>query len=337
MILNTQEFLRILPGYFKTKNFASFVRQLNMYNFYKVKSKRNQQEFRHPFFRRDQADDLKYIKRKNVNKKFKECSESPVKEETVHLSNINVKEQIDKLQGVLDFIAEQNKTLVKTNKDIVAQLYNSKMICEAQIKEFLAMMFVTINISNAKLTNELKDYLASLKINQSMIPNSVFLERNLTNIDAIIQNNIDKDFSIPSAMEQLLRIYKSYLPNRTVSRLQAQDNRIEIPFERRQALAVIENLKDKLPKPQSIEDYNKLAEFNGKTKEAENAHPIVIRPPVSDNKISSMVSIRNELMLEDLNKADHLFVNFCNERDNDLVSLSEFVYTPVTPLFQEEI
>ena len=337
IILNTQEFLKILPGYFKTKNFASFVRQLNMYNFYKVKSKRNQQEFRHPFFRRDQANDLKYIKRKNVNKKLKQCSESPVKEEPLSLSNINVKEQIDKLQGVLDFIAEQNKTLIKTNKDIISQLYSSKGECEAQIKELLSMMFVTISVNNAKLTTELRDYLTSLKINQSMIPNSVFLERNMTNIDAIIQNNSDKEFSIPTAIEKLISIYKSNLPDSNLIRPFNQETRPEFLPERRQALTVIKNQPDKTPKPNSNEDPSKLTGPSGRSLEPENSHPAVIKRPVSENRISSLVSIKNELMLEDLNRADQLFNNLYNERDNDLVSLSEFIYTPVTPLFQEEI
>ena len=308
-----------------------------MYNFYKVKSKRNQQEFRHPFFRKDQAADLKYIKRKNVNKNFKERSECTQKEDQSTMSNATIKEQIDKLQGVLDFISEQNKTLVNTNKDIVTQLYNSKTSCEAQVKEFIAMLFVTISVSNTKLTGALKDYLASLKINQSMIPNSVFLERNLTNIDAIIQNNTEKDFNIPKAMDQLLCIYKSYLPSHSEHTAQFLNLKKDYLNDKRQALAVIENLMEKPLKPQSNEDCNRIIEPSEKTLEPENINPTTIKTSVTENKNSSLASIRNEIIVEDLNKADYLFRNFYDGRDNDLISLSEFVYTPVTPLFQEEI
>lgn len=47
LINNTEEFIKILPKYFKTKNYASFVRQLNMYGFHKIKNLNGYHEFQH--------------------------------------------------------------------------------------------------------------------------------------------------------------------------------------------------------------------------------------------------------------------------------------------------
>ncbi|KAI8888075.1 hypothetical protein K501DRAFT_210857, partial [Backusella circina FSU 941] len=83
LVKDTNEFSKkILPQHFKHCNFASFVRQLNKYDFHKIRNSDDGQklngdqswEFEHSKFQRDRTDLLEEIRRKTPGKKKRNSS-----------------------------------------------------------------------------------------------------------------------------------------------------------------------------------------------------------------------------------------------------------------------
>lgn len=83
IIVKLDEFKKILPNYFKSSRYTSFLRQLNMYNFVRKASEKSPHAFQHTHFRKDQIEELRLIKRKQVksNKNEKAMDEEEIKKE----------------------------------------------------------------------------------------------------------------------------------------------------------------------------------------------------------------------------------------------------------------
>lgn len=153
--------MKLLPQYFKTCNYASFVRQLNMYDFHKVKSLKNHQEFKHPFFVRGRFQDLSLIKRKKV---IPVTSPKPRSINNDNQALDKLKQELNITQQQLQAVLKQNQTLVESNKEIVSQLYRFKNTCESRSRKIFYMLFILMNQFDNELIRLLHTPLKSLGI-----------------------------------------------------------------------------------------------------------------------------------------------------------------------------
>ncbi|KAK6346011.1 kinase-regulated stress-responsive transcription factor skn7 [Orbilia blumenaviensis] len=124
IVFDNSEFTKnVLPQHFKHSNFASFVRQLNKYDFHKVRAtdeslaQNGDQawEFVHPHFRFGNDGNLEGIKRKAPTQRNKKDSEEPPKED-------ETREVIAKLQARLDRVCAEVSTLQELYHKALSQM-----------------------------------------------------------------------------------------------------------------------------------------------------------------------------------------------------------------------
>jgi len=122
LIKDSVEFERILPKFFKHKKMASFVRQLNLYGYKKVKNSQNQFIYYNPKFQSGKRNMLKLLKRKNeipavpvFDKDSEDSEELDLADENKELKKLHQEAavRINALEIKLKEIAEQNLLLAE--------------------------------------------------------------------------------------------------------------------------------------------------------------------------------------------------------------------------------
>ncbi|OLL22498.1 Transcription factor prr1 [Neolecta irregularis DAH-3] len=163
IVLDTNEFTKaILPRHFKHSNFASFVRQLNKYDFHKVRN--NEEgginpygegawEFRHPDFQvhnKDLLDNIKASPRRHSTLTFPQ-RKAPAQrkiqmdEPATHQINI-LQQQVDTLTKLQSHMNAHLQGLSKNYQSVISEMltFQRNMVAQDQVMQNLIQYLVNL-------------------------------------------------------------------------------------------------------------------------------------------------------------------------------------------------
>ncbi|CAD8178470.1 unnamed protein product [Paramecium pentaurelia] len=163
---------KVLANYFKHKNYPSFLRQLNMYNFKKTRNQYGSSEFRHKWFKKGQKNMIQYIRRRNQE-------ESDSKIETKEQKNHELdyyKQEHENMKIMLSDIQECHRNMQQNLSKTIDQstslnrqnFITLQTIHQTQLEFNKKYDYVTIMLTNVltNLPNILTNFKEIIKVCQ---------------------------------------------------------------------------------------------------------------------------------------------------------------------------
>ena len=183
-------FTMVLPEFFTTNNISSFIRQLNLYGFKKLKTKKGITEFQHPLFKRGHFSDILKIK-KVIKKEGTKCIKTELKQLKKNYESLQ-KDYLQ-LQENMMKMANKNKDLSNFNDGIFERLNQEREDYKNDLKNLLLILFSTIKQNTVKFLQSIKTLFFNTKVLSKVEKNLLNTSDNFSKLLPLIIEKITED------------------------------------------------------------------------------------------------------------------------------------------------